>query len=71
MAKKPWYRSKTIWFNIATAAVSTAAVIPAMVAEFGMSQEDAETLLKVALAVNIVGNFVLRSVTGQPIGRPE
>jgi len=61
---KPWYQSKTLWFNVVSLAVVIAGVLadPAIVS-------DARVVAAAAAFVTI-GNAVLRIfLTSQPIGR--
>ena len=58
-AKKPWWKSKTLWFNIVSVLVWSAQ---------GMSgitciPDD------VLITIIAVGNAVLRVITNQPIGK--
>lgn len=60
---KPWYKSKTVWFNAVVLVVSIAsalAVDPSVKAEVG----------QVASYVLIAGNIALRLLSGQPIELP-
>lgn len=58
---KKWFASKTIWFNIATAAFGVLALV-------GNSGLFGPTVVKLILLVVAVGNFVLRFVTNKGIG---
>uniref|UniRef100_A0A6M3XEU6 Holin n=1 Tax=viral metagenome TaxID=1070528 RepID=A0A6M3XEU6_9ZZZZ len=60
MNSKPWYTSKTLWFNVL-------AFIAAVVASFGYSgQLPAEWEQYVGVAVALA-NILLRLVTKQPV----
>lgn len=65
--KKPWYASKTIWLNLAVAAVAgieaaTGALQPA----FG------DNGLYALIATGLpVANMLLRGMTSQPLGKAE
>jgi len=58
---KPWWRSRTIWFNIATLAVAGAGVLldPSLALD--------RNVVTIATIVVTVGNAALRLTTNQPI----
>lgn len=59
---KPWYQSKTLWFNIASLVVALTAL-----PEFG-ALVPAEAVALIA----VLGNLALRLLTDQPLSaRPE
>ena len=60
-SKKPWYKSRTIWFNVLGAGVEVVQLFGSMAV---ISPEN----LTLAMGV---GNILLRLVTGQSIGKPE
>ncbi len=55
---KKWWKSRSLWFNIGSA------VVGAIVAQVTPNNGFPEA---VVLAVNVVGNAVLRFLTSQPI----
>ncbi len=55
---KPWYRSKTILFNLATGAVALSQTVLPFLGPHGIA---------IATGVNVVGNVILRTMTNQPI----
>lgn len=55
---KPWYTSKTLYFNLVIAAVT--AVITAF-------SNDPTVPVTVSSVVGVVGNLILRLVTKQPV----
>jgi hypothetical protein len=57
MRAKPWYTSKTLWFNALTAALA----VGDQLAGVGVIRGDA------ALAVNLIGNIGLRFLTKEPL----
>lgn len=57
MDAKPWYQSKTVWFNIAAALLGTADQL----AGTGILGTSAPAIIGAA-------NIVLRAVTSQPVG---
>ena len=60
MEKKPWYQSKTLWFNVL-------AFVVAVAANYGYSGElPGQWQQFVIVAVTLI-NFILRFVTKQPI----
>lgn len=61
--KKPWYKSKTIWFN-ALAAVAALGSIP-------LGGVVGPVVAAKILAAAGVANIVLRVVSKQPIGDPN
>lgn len=59
---KPWYASKTVWFNVITTAV-------ALATELSNAGFPTESILKYYAAVITVGNIILRVFfTEKPIG---
>ncbi len=67
MQPKPLYQSKTIWINIAVAALAgIEAATGVLQPVFG----DHGFYVAVATALPIV-NMVMRALTTQPIGKPE
>lgn len=61
MKAKPWWRSRTVWFNVATLAVTIAGVVadPALALD--------SRIVAGAAGVMTVGNVALRLLTNQPI----
>lgn len=59
---KPWYQSKTIWFNVLAGAVAVAGVLG-----FGQFQPDKATVETIGMLVAVV-NIILRYVTKEPVG---
>lgn len=58
---KPWYKSKTIWFNVATAIVATGnEMMPVLGVLDSATAETVRPFLVIGLAV---GNTMLRVVT--------
>ena len=55
---KPWYRSKTLWFNVVIAAGTAG-----LVAFTG----DTTVPATVSSIVGVVGNLILRLVTKEPV----
>lgn len=63
-AAKPWWASRTLWFNFACAALGAAE------ASLGLLQPALPVNAYGALAFLLaVGNAALRVVTSQPVGR--
>ena len=61
---KPWYRSKTLWFNI----VSLAVVVAGALADSGVVSD--ARVVAAAVALVTIGNAALRIFfTSQAIGR--
>ena len=60
---KPWYKSKTIWFNLVVLLVSLASAVAADPAA-------KPEITQVASYVLIVGNVCLRLLTGETISLP-
>jgi hypothetical protein len=62
MTPKPWYRSKTIWFNALTIVVAGATM-------FGYAPDEdlLETVTGTLIALSPVVNLVLRFVTKRPV----
>jgi len=54
--KKPWYKSKTLWFNV----VSGAVMLASEAASLGIDP-------KISAAVITVGNLVLRLLTHEGV----
>jgi len=61
MWSKPFYKSKTFWFNVV-------AFIVAILANFGYTGEVPADWQPFILPAVIVANLILRFVTKQPIG---
>ena len=59
--KKKWYKSKTVWFNVAVGAASFTAALPGMLAILAPVLT-VEVLKYTLFAVAII-NYVLRRVT--------
>jgi len=66
MEKKPWYRSKTIWFMIGTLLVATANELAPIldVVENEQVRDDLRTLIVFGTSI---GGVILRLVTAQPV----
>lgn len=64
MTDKPWYRSRTLWFNAAGAALLAADAA----ADVLQPLMGAEARLYVA-ALLVAGNAFLRAVTTQPLAK--
>lgn len=66
MDKKPWYQSKTIWFNVVAAALAAAGaatdVLQPVLGENG--------IYVMIAGVLPVANMILRAATSQPLGKP-
>lgn len=62
MNAKPWYTSRTLWFNVVSLIVAVAGVLldPKLALDPGI-------VTGATLAITI-GNMVLRVLTSQPIG---
>jgi len=61
---KPWYRSKTLWFNVLVILIAAAEYF------LGRPFTNGNPAVKEAfMAVAAIGNLVLRLVTGQPVSR--
>lgn len=58
---KPWFQSKTVWFNI----VSMAVTVAALLADPGVVSDP--RVVGIAAAVVTVGNMALRVITAVPI----
>ena len=59
MEKKPWYKSKTLWFNIGMFIITLAESLAGANVISG----------KEAAIATAVGNGILRLITKQPIGK--
>lgn len=62
---KSWYQSRTIWFNVVGPIVEIAAYVVNNWMSLGI-QDD--TILQAAIAIQAIGNILLRFQTSQPIG---
>lgn len=58
---KPWYKSKTVWFSVVTAALA------GLNAYSGEVQDPKQ--LNFVLGCIAIGNVILRLVTKEPIGK--
>jgi len=62
---KPWYWSKTIWFNIATGLLAAGVELAPLV-EF--MEPDAQSEARFWLAMFVaLGNIILRTLTAKPV----
>jgi len=68
---KPWWQSRTIWLNAATALIAVSVSVPDVIVAFGISAEIAAEVRVWALVANVTGNTVLRFLTTQAIGKAE
>ncbi|WP_300067751.1 hypothetical protein [uncultured Ruegeria sp.] len=67
---KPWWLSKTIWFNSLMAMVTFAVEILPLLDQFsalGLSQEHEAVARTVLTVVVLVGNALLRTITERPL----
>lgn len=64
---KPWRKSKTIWFNIASLAVAVSGVGLAYVAQLGLSAAGAMGIAMLFTTAQTIGNLYLRTVTSEAI----
>ncbi len=62
---KPWYQSKTVWFNAAVGAAAFTAVLPGMLAI--LAPVLTVEVMKYSLFVVAVVNYFLRRVTKEGI----
>ena len=62
---KRWFRSKTMWFNLATMMVSTANELMPLLNIVDSATADALRLPLFLL--NAIGNIILRRVTRDPV----
>lgn len=64
MAKKPWYKSKTIWFNV------LAAMGAALEASLSIIQGELNPNVYLSLVILVAGgNVILRFISSQGIGK--
>lgn len=63
---KPWYQSKTVIFNALAILVLIASQFG--FADFQLSQETVDTVLKIFTGIVTIANLGLRFVTKQPVG---
>lgn len=61
MDSKPWYTSRTLWFNAVSFLVAIAGVLldPSLALD--------QRVVAIATGVVTIGNMVLRALTNQPI----
>lgn len=59
-SSKRWYQSRTIWFNLISFIVSLSTALSA-------SPEVKESWIPILLTIQLVGNYLLRLDTRQPI----
>lgn len=64
---KPWYESKTIWFNALAILVLIASQFG--FGEFELDQNTIDTVLKILAGITAVTNVGLRFVTEKPVSR--
>jgi len=67
---KPWWRSRTNWFNATTAilaGVNELMPILAQLAVMGWSSDLVAQVRGILVLVNIVGNLILRRLTTGPV----
>jgi hypothetical protein len=64
-AVKRWFRSKTMWFNIATMMVATANELLPIIDI--VNSETSEALRLPLMLMNAFGNMILRRITNSPI----
>lgn len=66
MTPKPWYRSKTIWFNALTILIAVATVFG-----FTINQELFEQATNVLIILSPIVNLLLRFKTKKPVTLAE
>ena len=67
---KPWWRSKTYWFNVLMACMAVAAELAPIIDQLVAAGYDADWVgpLRAGIAfLTIIGNMVLRAVTTGPV----
>lgn len=62
MTPKPWYQSKTVWFNTLTFIVVIATFFG-----YTPNTQIVETTTAILVALSPVVNLILRAITKQPI----
>lgn len=62
---KPWWRSKTVWFNIGTGLLAVAAEFAAVV-DVLPDEWQAQARLGISLLI-MAGNVILRFATHEPV----
>lgn len=65
VSAKAWWKSKTLWFNVATALVTISNEM-APLAEI-MSKENSEAFRSIIIVASVLGNTILRLVTKTPV----
>ena len=66
---KPWYKSRTIWFNLVTGTVTLAAVGLEFYDQLGLDASSTAILGMVLTSVTSLGNLWLRSVTVEGVSK--
>lgn len=62
---KPWYQSKTIWFNVLAILVLIATQFG--FSEFKLDKDTVDMVLKIIAGVTALSNVGLRFVTEKPV----
>ena len=63
VTKKPWYRSRTYWFNIFIAALTTFVSLLNLFADASVLPVLPDDWAAWVVALSVIGNFVMRSIT--------
>ncbi|SFQ52611.1 hypothetical protein [Donghicola eburneus] len=67
---KPWWRSKTYWFNALMALMAVIAELTPIIDHLVAAGYDAEWVapLRAGIAfVTVIGNMILRAITTEPV----
>lgn len=67
---KPIWKSKTAWFNLVSALLALCTELQPLLHNLealGLTADAADTVRNYIMAANIVGNFVLRIITSEPV----
>lgn len=67
---KPWWKSKTFWFNVLMAVAAVAAQLRPIIDDLVAAGYDADWVAPVRAAIafaTIIGNMILRAVTTGPV----
>lgn len=64
---KPWYKSKTIWYNVALGLVAAGNELAPLLDL--MDPEPASVLRPLLIVALAVGNTILRIITTKPVAR--
>lgn len=67
---KPWWKSKTYWFNALMALMAVAAELAPIIDQLVAAGYDAEWVAPARAGIaflTIIGNMVLRAITTEPV----